>query len=211
MTPPHRSTTRFPWRWTQQAAPTSPWLSKLAAKASCTGSKPAATEPPSWAWIIAPKSVLPAGRSHSCRVGWEDVTPSEAVENADWIGAQLHPFNAHDVGSVVPTGFAGYARILHPAVGDPYPTEVKWSEVAAWNRRVIHPEVQFHAIAESTPSSRLGPSPWRQEPLNGTLSGGQVEDLVRLLARHTSTPQACWFCLWDGYGYFNQGAFVRAY
>ena len=144
-------------------------------------------------------------------MGWEDVTPSEAVENGDWIGPRLHAFSAHDVGSVVPTGFAAYARILHPAVGDPYPTEVRWSEVAAWNGRVIHPEVQFHAIAAATPGGKLGPSPWKQEPLNGTLSSRQVEALVRLLARNTSTPNACWFCLWDGYGYFNAGAFVRAY
>src|SRR5260370_17291744 len=56
VTPPQRSTTRFPWRWTQQAAPTSPCFSKLAANASRTGSKPAATGPPSWGWIISRKA-----------------------------------------------------------------------------------------------------------------------------------------------------------
>src|SRR5260370_3907828 len=56
VTPPQRSTTRFPWRWTQQAAPTSPCFSKLAANASRTGSKPAATDPPSCAWIISRKA-----------------------------------------------------------------------------------------------------------------------------------------------------------
>src|SRR6202158_4383905 len=211
MTPPHRSTTRFPWRWTQQAAPTSPWLSKLAAKASCTGSKPAATEPPSWAWIIAPKSVLPAGRSHSCRVGWEDVTPSEAVEKAEWIGAQLHPFTAYDVGSVVTTGFASYARILPPA--STRESEVRWAEVAAWSDRVIHPEVQFHALVPSLPMDQIGTEPFVYSPTNGVLPESQVGALARLLSQHTTQKDRCWFCLWEGYGYLNEGSavWVRAY
>jgi hypothetical protein len=139
------------------------------------------------------------------------MTPSEAVENADWIGPRLHPFAAYDVGAVVPTGFDAYARILHPASGDPYPTEVRWSEVAAWNDKTIHPEVQFHSIAESTPRSMFGPPPWRQEPRNGTLSDRQVRALAGLLAKHTSRPEACWFCLWDGYGDLGAGTSVRAY
>jgi hypothetical protein len=137
-------------------------------------------------------------------VGWEDLTPSEAVASADWIGPRLHPF-AQDVGSVIPPGFAAYARILHPAAGDPYPTEVRWSEVAAWNGKTIHPEVQFQPIAGENPASKFGPAPWRQDPLNGVLSNRQMKALVGLLATHTSTPDACWFCLWDGYGYLHPG------
>jgi len=43
-------------------------------------------------------------------VGWPDVEQSDETEAADWIGPRLHPF-ARDVGSVVPTGFAAYARL----------------------------------------------------------------------------------------------------
>jgi hypothetical protein len=67
-------------------------------------------------WIALGAKVL--GRTyqgHSWRVRWEEMTPSDAVENADWIGPRMHPFNAYDVGMVIPTGFAAYARILHPA------------------------------------------------------------------------------------------------
>src|SRR6202158_4252872 len=211
MTPPQRSTTRFPWRWAHQAAPTSPWLSKLAAKASCTGSKPAATEPPSWAWIISPKSVLPAGRTHSWRVGWEDLTPSDAAANAGWIGGQFHPLNAHDVGSVVPTGFASYARILHPA--STREREVRWAEVAAWSGRGIHPEVHFHALVPSLPMDQIGTEPFVYPPTNGVLPESQVRALARLLSQHTTKKDRCWFCLWEGYGYLNEGgaAWVRAY
>jgi hypothetical protein len=144
-------------------------------------------------------------------MGWEDVTPSEAVESGDWIGAQLHPFNAHDVGSVVPTGFAAYARILHPA--STREREVRWADVAAWSGRAIHPEVQFHALVPSLPMDQIGTEPFEYPPSNGVLPESQVRALADLLSRHTSTGGRCWFCLWDGYGYFNKGAVMvfRAY
>ena len=32
--------------------------------------------------------------------------------------------------------------------------------------------------------------------------------LAAVLARHTSTPHRCWFCLWDGYGYLHGASAV---
>ena len=46
-----------------------------------------------------------------------DVTPTNAVEKAGWIGPRLHPFDAFDAGSVIPTGFAAYARVDHQREG----------------------------------------------------------------------------------------------
>ena len=140
-------------------------------------------------------------------VRWEEMTPSEAVENGDWIRERLHPFKAYDVGSVIPPGFAAYARILHPAgkYGGVHPIEVKWSEVAAWSSKTIHPEVQFHAIVEPAVGNELAPWPWNYEPRNGVLSDSQVRALAELLAAHTTTPDQCWFCLWEGQGYLNPG------
>jgi hypothetical protein len=139
------------------------------------------------------------------------MTPSDAIENADWIAGKLHPFNAHDVGAVVPTGFAAYARILHPAFTRE--REVRWAEVAIWSGKVIHPEVQFHALVPSLPLDAIGTEPFNFPPRNGVLPESQVRALGELLSRHTRTPARCWFCLWDGYGYFTEGAvtFVRAY
>jgi hypothetical protein len=144
-------------------------------------------------------------------MGWEDVTPSEAVENAEWIGAQLHPFNAYDVGAVVPTGFPAYARILHPAFTRE--REVRWAEVAAWSGRVIHPEVQFHALVPSLPIDQIGTEPFVFPPGNGVLPESQVRALASMLSPYTSTADRCWFCLWEGFGYLNEGgtAWVRAY
>ncbi|MGA8922654.1 MAG: hypothetical protein WB682_05860 [Candidatus Dormiibacterota bacterium] len=136
-------------------------------------------------------------------MGWEVVTPSEEVHAADWIRERVHGF-AVDVGSVVPHGFDSYARIFHPAWA-PHMIEVRWSDVAASTGRTIHPEMQFHSIATPLAGHGTGHASW-YEPRNGTLSAGQVRALLPLLARHTSTPDRCLFCLWDGYGYFNPGA-----
>jgi hypothetical protein len=150
-------------------------------------------------------------------MGWRDVAPSEGVEVADWIRESLHPF-AQDVGSVVAPGFAAYARVFHPAslmrksLDDPE-IEVRWSEIAAWNGKVVHPEMQFH---------RLG-GPWQghpqegglavYEPRLGVLTPTAARALVGILNRHTSTPESCWFCLWEGYGDLHPGgvAVLRAF
>ena len=137
-------------------------------------------------------------------MGWETLTPSDEVKAADWIRDRMHPF-AQDVGSVVPSGFDGYARIFHPAwrSGEGTQIEVRWSDVAAWSGRTVHAEMQFHSIAIPRPGRQTEPSPWRGVPRLGVVSTQQANALVGLLARHTSTPDHCWFCLWDGYGYLT--------
>jgi hypothetical protein len=142
-------------------------------------------------------------------LSWHTLPPSDEVEVADWIRERLHPFAAYDVGAVVPSGFAAYARVFHPASTsrDWNEEEVRWSAVAAWAGRTVHPEMQFHAIATPVgPDSAAEPRPWSGEPRLGVLSKQQSQALVGLLSRFTSTPAACWFCIWEGYGYFTPGA-----
>ena len=138
-------------------------------------------------------------------MGWNAMTPSDEVEAARWIRERLHPF-ARDVGSVVPEGFDAYARIFHPARAL-HDTEVRWSEVAAASGRAVHSEMQFHSIASPMPGRGTGLESW-YGPRNGTLSVSQVRALIPLLAGHTSTPDRCWFCLWEGYGYLTGGMAV---
>lgn len=137
-------------------------------------------------------------------MGWDALVASDGVNAADWIRDRLHPF-AQDVGSVVPAEFVAYARIFHPAwgSGDDAPTEVRWSEVAAWSGKTVHAEMQFHSIAMPLPARQTGPHPWNGEPRLGVLSLQQAIALIALLAKHTSTPDRCWFCLWEGYGYLT--------
>jgi hypothetical protein len=132
------------------------------------------------------------------------MAPSERVEVADWIRERLHPFTAYEVGSVVPSGFAAYARIFHPAwtSRDWNPEEVRWSDVAAWAGRQVHREMQFHTVAAPiVPKGPDDPRPWSDEPRLAVLSKPQARALVKLLPTFTSSHDDCWFCLWDGYGY----------
>lgn len=137
-------------------------------------------------------------------MGWNALTASDEVNAADWIRGRMHPF-AKDVGSVVPSGFDGYARIFHPAwrSGEGTQIEVRWSEVAAWSGKTVHSEMQFHSIAKPVRAGQTEAPAWRGEPRLGVLSVQQSSALIGLLAKHTSTPDHCWFCLWDGYGYLT--------
>jgi hypothetical protein len=121
---------------------------------------------------------------------------SSDVGQAAWWIDVLHPF-ARDVGSVVPDSFAAYARVFHPAGSE------RWSDIAARTGRVVHTEMQYDPIASTDDGGDL----WLHErPLEGTLNGGALTGLAELLAQHTSTPQRCWFAIWDGYGQLHGGA-----
>lgn len=40
-------------------------------------------------------------------------------------------------------------------------------------------------------------------PEVGNLAPDLLQALCSTLAQHTRTPDSCWFCLWDGYGWLN--------
>jgi hypothetical protein len=119
------------------------------------------------------------------------------VSAADWVVANVGPFGS-GVGAFVPHGFEAYARILHPAweAGD---RPVTWAQVAAWSGRVIHPRVQFEAIAAPAAGAGITARPWQSAPDPGTLPPVLLSALVDILAAHTGTSGHCWFAVWDGY------------
>lgn len=120
---------------------------------------------------------------------------------ASWIGPRLHSF-AHDVGSVVPEGFETYARLFHPVetVEGGIPRRRRWAEVAAAKGRIVHPEMQFHLISRAA-GTRPPPGYHRGEgPSWGSLALPERQVLVELLRAGTTTPDRCWFCVWEGYG-----------
>lgn len=111
----------------------------------------------------------------------------------------MAPDGSDRADSVVPGGHAAYARLLHP-VGDDDDQTVRWADVAAWSGLALARLAQFHDIAlprhaPPTPAPWAGPGPSK-----GTLTAADATTLAGLLRAHTSTPQTCWFCLWDGYG-----------
>jgi len=123
------------------------------------------------------------------------------VAPAAWIGPRLHRF-CQDVGSVVPEGFEAYGRLLHPVetVEGGVVARERWSDVAARNGRIVHPEMQFHLV--SRPVGEPAPARYErgQGPSWGSLSLPERRVLVELLAGDTATPDRCWFCVWEGYG-----------
>lgn len=127
---------------------------------------------------------------------WSDQTGA-----ADWIRPRLGPDGPFTVTAVVPAGFAGYARILHPAQGPaPGDRPVRWAEIAAWSGVPLGAGSQFHSVA--LPQQRPAqPAPWSGSPGQGSLYPPDAVVLMSILRGWTATPDQCWFCLWHGYGY----------
>jgi hypothetical protein len=44
------------------------------------------------------------------------------------------------------------------------------------------------------------PGLWDREPAEGSLPARQAALLASVLEQHTSTPERCWFAVWDGFG-----------
>ncbi len=127
---------------------------------------------------------------------------STRTEEADWIGPRLSPFGEGSASSVVPRGFAAYARILHPATSQSRSQDrlLRWSELAAWSGLPLRRDSQFHSVA-LPPEPREYPSPLGQGPRHGSLEAGDLDSLLEVLARHTAEDTACWFCIWEGFGW----------
>ncbi|ODA40051.1 hypothetical protein [Desulfosporosinus sp. BG] len=123
------------------------------------------------------------------------VTIPEDIKPAEWL---LYTFlerkRGTPVGSVIPNVFNEYARVFHPAEDNKGCGIVRWSEVAAWSGRSVHPEMQWEAICQPV-SSTLALKP----PLLGQCPREELIPLTELLAVHTTSLQRCWVCFWEGY------------
>jgi hypothetical protein len=136
-------------------------------------------------------------------------TPAEHSRPADWLHERLlEPWSGSDggnpVGSIVPTGFAAYARVFHaPEPG------VTWADVAAATGRVAHPLMEWHRITAPAPGS--GRVSWdRSAPMEGEPSDEELRELIAVLRDHTATAELCWFCAWVGFGGTKErGAAIR--
>lgn len=127
--------------------------------------------------------------------------PVMDIQPARWVEERISSF-AVSVASLVPEGFAAYARILHPSRTSVKDT--RWSDIARVTGRVVHAEVQWQHLV--TPPGQVIPrDQWEAEsrwglPSQGSLPRQQLVQLAGLLSSFTSTPDRIWFCLWDGYG-----------
>ena len=146
----------------------------------------------------------------------EGVELMEDISQARWIEERLWPWGdacgAHEmrVGSLVPEGFAAYARVFHPAElrTDRGHEPVRWSTVASWTGRSAHPQMQFERIANL--SELYQDPPWGSYPRYGSLPSEECRTISKALREFTSTPDRCYFCVWEGWGFLDSGLYKKA-
>lgn len=141
-----------------------------------------------------------------------ELTPASDARAAHWIVASLTTFG-ESVLSVVPEGFEAYVRVFHPAYrhGDRAPDDpalpVSWAEIAEAHGKVAHAGMQMNALTGrelyegDKPPPELGD--W---PELGTFPFELAPSLIASLRPHTSTPELCWFAVWDGWGVLDKDA-----
>jgi len=124
----------------------------------------------------------------------DDVSP------ARWVTDRIHTFG-ENVASLVPEGFEAHARVFHPTSTTGAERSVSWAEIATANGREAHAEMQFPNLTGQWPHrDRQKESFWNHEPNEGSLPRDIAVLLGTLLAPITTTPDRCWFCVWDGFG-----------
>ncbi|MEU4835005.1 hypothetical protein [Streptosporangium sp. NPDC023615] len=158
-------------------------------------------------------------------VSVNELTLQTDARPADWVVAAVRDFEDHVVGCLVPPVFGAYARVFHPArrtvegagrtegsgkaegsgrTGDAEGAEqeVTWTEVARANGRTPHPAMQWPSITGSWRFLREDGQPgiWDDLPAVGSLPMRQAARLVHLLSAYTTTPERCWFAVWEGFG-----------
>lgn len=128
--------------------------------------------------------------------------PAADPSGAGWVAPRLLawwslPDGFTPVGGLVPTGFESYARLLHPPerAVDARSGPLRWAELAARNGVSLGPGTLWEDVARGGEAQEVA-SP----PSEGHLSAGVASALVDVLEKWTSSPEDCWFCVWDGYG-----------
>jgi hypothetical protein len=152
---------------------------------------------------------MQASRDNAC-VGNNAPRWSSDVHRADWIAPRLASWeDEYTITIVVPAGFEAYARVLHPVeTAENGDRLVRWAEVAAWSAMPLRKDAQFHSIA-LPPTARPGPPPYgSQGPQEGCLYLPDAEVLAAIGRDWTATPQDCWFCVWDGFGWDTASTFA---
>jgi hypothetical protein len=131
------------------------------------------------------------------------VVLSAEVEAADWLRNALRPWTSrgiHHVATLVPADYPAHGRVLHRAstrVGD-----VRWADIAARTGRHLTAETSYSDLVGWHPDAdhQSPPGPWL-EPERGSLRPDECAAVAEVLARNTATPDDCWFCIWEGYGW----------
>lgn len=142
-----------------------------------------------------------------------DLLPATDARAADWLVADIRSF-ANSVLSLVPSGFAAYARVFHPGYrnvsGGGGVRPVRWAEIAAASGAHMHAGAQLDAINRGELPSAPEPGICDHGPIVGSLPKELARTVGGILKAYTGTPEACWFAVWDGYGAARRSAISEA-
>lgn len=137
-------------------------------------------------------------------MSFEGLEPVSDVSAGAWIAPRLCGFGGR-VCCIVPVGFAGYARVLHPPAnaGGGLAT---WAQVCESTGRIAHPLMQWHKISTAPPKeSQTGASSWPgSDPEVGNLPAGMLADVLKILVGFTAEPGDCYHAVWDGWGWLHR-------
>jgi len=128
------------------------------------------------------------------------------ISGARWVEQSLRASPFAHVGALIPEGFARYVRLLHPA-HDYQGKPVRWAEVAAWSGQRVYPRMSFDIFSISIPRQGYGKGspPWKEPPRRGSLEQADATAIAEFLAAFTTTPNRCFFAVWEGYGHLSPG------
>jgi hypothetical protein len=133
---------------------------------------------------------------------------------ADWVLEQLAPWRLDGrwirVRSMVPGGYEGYGRLLHPAGtlhadGTTF-GPVRWADLAQRRGIELRADTTFRSIGWADPSGERVDDAGlvagvHAEPADGDMESGELAVLATFLTDWTSTPDMVWCCVWEGYGW----------
>ena len=140
-------------------------------------------------------------------------TPATSSKPADWLVERLTDFGLN-VLSIVPSGFEAYARVFHPAEKITYTSPdwaewqiepIRWTEVAELTGRTAHQTMQWANL--NSKSSFIDDESvlevgdvWVRGPEIGSLPLELAQTLRPIFEQRTSTPDMCFFAIWEGFG-----------
>ncbi|MGI6878992.1 hypothetical protein [Microbacterium sp. gxy059] len=153
------------------------------------------------------------------------------VSAGDWIRERMGDSADPGItGGIVPSGFAAYARVLHPVyrerpVGVAWPREedpeawetflaaapeieserVTWATAAERFGTTMHPEAQWFRLVGAPHADEAhdlrDADGWRYGgPEEGRLEPETLAAVARRLIAHTETPDAGFAAIWEGWG-----------
>ena len=120
----------------------------------------------------------------------------EDISQARWIEESLSEWKFGMVGSLMPEGFSAYARIFHPAyLGEAGEQRVRWSTVASWTGRTVHPQMQFRRMASLSEEIHdiYKDPPWGLLPQRGSIPQEECRTLMNVLREFTSRGRMRWY------------------